>query len=282
MTTPSRSVLITGCSSGIGEYVAQQLQQDFHVIASARNPADVERLQALGLDAVQLDLADSASIAAAVSTVHTLCNGKLYGLFNNAGFGLPGAVEDIPREGLRAQFETNVFGPMELINHVLPWMREQQEGRIIQHSSVLGLCAFPFRGAYSGSKFALEGLSDTLRMELKGSGVHVSLIEPGPISSKFRDNAFLAYQRYVDRDKSVFRDKYTAMEARLKTPGPAAPFTESPDSVYRRVLHSLQSPKPKVRYYVTPPTYAFAILKRLLPFRLLDRVLIKASGDGKR
>lgn len=278
-----KSILITGCSSGIGAHVAIQLQsRGYRVFASARNPEDVARLQSQGLETLQLDLDDSNSIKNAATEVLARCDSKLYALFNNAGFGLPGAVEDIPREGMRQQFETNLFGPIELINHLLPAMRQTGEGRIIQHSSVLGIAAFPFRGAYVASKFALEGITDTLRLELKGSGIHVSLIEPGPIESKFRSNAHAAYQKFINKDNSFFKSNYESMEARLKIEGPAAPFTETPESVYKRVIHALESKHPQARYYVTKPTYIFGALKRILPSKIMDTILIKASGEGKR
>lgn len=228
-----------------------------------------------------MDLDDSDSIHQAVQATLNITGGKLYALFNNAAFGLPGAVEDLSRDALRAQFETNLFGTLELTNLVIPVMRKQGEGRIIQNSSILGLTAFPFRGAYNASKFALEGITDTLRMELKGTGIQVSLIEPGPITSRFRDNAYLAYQRYIDNNSSVHRKAYESMEIRLKTQGPVAPFTLPPEAVLKRVIHALESPRPKIRYYVTFPTYLFATLKRILPHWMLDAALIKASGGGK-
>ncbi|MDQ3582602.1 MAG: SDR family NAD(P)-dependent oxidoreductase, partial [Pseudomonadota bacterium] len=179
-STPDRSVLVTGASSGIGYTVAQGLcARGYRVIASARKQEDVQRLSAEGFTAVQLDLANSASIRAAVETTLAHTGGRIYGLFNNGGFGQLGALEDITREALRAQFEVNVFGAHELTRLILPVMRAQGQGRIIQNSSLLGLVALKYRGAYSASKFALEALSDTLRQELRGTGIRVVLIEPG-------------------------------------------------------------------------------------------------------
>jgi NAD(P)-dependent dehydrogenase (short-subunit alcohol dehydrogenase family) len=198
-------------------------------------------------------------------------------LFNNGAYGQPGAVEDLTREVLREQFETNLFGTHELTCAVLPVMRRQGHGRIIQNSSVLGLISLPFRGAYNSSKHALEGLSDTLRMELHGTNIQIALIEPGPISSRFRANAFAKYQQHIDKAKSPFSDTYQRMEARLTKQGPAAPFTLPPEAVLAKVIHALESPRPRVRYYVTFPTYLFATLRRLLSHRALDWVLRRVS-----
>src|SRR5690606_26302326 len=177
------------------------------------------------------DLDSPASIEAAVGQILERTAGRLYGLFNNGGYGQPGAVEDLSRDAIRAQFETNVFGTIELTNRVIPVMRAQGAGRIVQNSSLLGLVALPYRGAYNASKYALEGFYDTLRLELHGSGVQVSLIEPGPITSRFRANAHAMYRRHIDVEHSVHRDTYRAMERRLTRPGPAAPFTLGPEAV---------------------------------------------------
>ena len=268
------NILITGCSSGIGYCVAKGLAaRGYRVFATARKAADVQRLQAEGLESLPLDLDDSASIAAAVETVLSRTNGRLYALFNNGAYGQPGAVEDLSREMLRAQFETNLFGWHELTGHILPVMREQGYGRIIHNSSVLGFVALRFRGAYNASKYALEGLTDTLRLELAGSGIHVVLIEPGPISSRFRANAHSAYRRNIDPETSHFREQYMAMEQRLTTEGPVVPFTLPPEAVLKKVIHALESRRPRPRYPVTFPTHLFAFLKRVLTQRALDRVM---------
>jgi NAD(P)-dependent dehydrogenase (short-subunit alcohol dehydrogenase family) len=273
-----KSVLITGCSSGIGLSVAEGLKdKGYRVFATARKALDVARLTAAGLESLQLDLADSTSIQTAVDDILGRTGGRLDALFNNGAYGQPGAVEDLSREVLRAQFETNLFGWHELTNRVIPVMRRQGHGRIIQNSSVLGFVALRFRGAYNASKFALEGLTDTLRLELAGTGIHVSLIEPGPIASRFRENAFKAYQRNINPDSSVHRDKYMRMEERLTKQGPAVPFTLPPEAVLRKVVHALESRRPKARYYVTFPTYLFGFLKRVLTDRMLDRVLNKVG-----
>ncbi|MDR9437284.1 MAG: SDR family oxidoreductase [Thiohalophilus sp.] len=276
MNKNRKSILITGCSSGIGLCVARGLRErGYRVFATARREADVAKLNAEGLESLRLDLDDSDSINAAVDEVLERTGGTLYALFNNGAYGQAGAVEDLRREVLRRQFETNLFGWHELTNRVLPVMRRQGYGRIIQNSSILGLIALPFRGAYNASKYALEGLSDTLRLELRGTDIHVSLIEPGPITSHFRANSFAAYQKNIDRDSSPFRDHYLAMEQRLTKKGPAVPFTLPPEAVLKRVLHALESRHPRPRYYVTFPTYLFGYLKRLLSTRLLDKLLAR-------
>jgi NAD(P)-dependent dehydrogenase (short-subunit alcohol dehydrogenase family) len=269
-----RSVLITGCSSGIGRCVADGLAvRGYRVFATARKPEDVARLQADGLESLQLDLSSSSSIAAAADEVLARTGGKLYALFNNGAYGQPGAVEDLSRALLRELFETNLFGWHELTNRVLPVMRRQGHGRIIHNSSVLGFVALPFRGAYVASKYALEGLTDTLRLELRDTDIHVVLVQPGPIISRFRANAYAAFKRNIDSETSAYRDSYRVMERRLTTEGPVVPFTLPPEAVLRKVIHALESNKPRTRYYVTFPTYLFATLKRLLPQRLLDRIL---------
>ena len=245
----------------------------YRVFATARRQEDVEHLRAEGFTSLQLDLADSASIAAAVEAVLARTDGQLFALFNNGAYGQPGAVEDLSREVLRLQFETNLFGWHELTNRVLPVMRRQGYGRIIHNSSVLGFVALPFRGAYTASKYALEGLTDTLRLELRGTGIHVSLIEPGPIESRFRANAYAAYKRHIDPQASVHRERYLKMEERLLKTGPAVPFTLPPEAVLKKVVHALESHRPRTRYYVTFPTCLFAVLKRLLPQDALDRLL---------
>ncbi len=281
--TEKRSILITGCSSGIGHCVALGLKaRGYRVFASARQARDVEALRALGLESLPLDLDDSASIRAAAQQVLELTDGRLYALFNNGAYGQPGAVEDLSRETLRAQFETNVLGWLELTNLLLPAMRRQGEGRIIQNSSVLGLIALPYRGAYNASKYAIEGLSDTLRLELAGSGIHVSLIEPGPIESAFRRNAFAMFKKNIDPTESAHRHYYDGVERRLAKEEQKAPFTLPPEAVLKRVIHALEARRPRVRYYVTFPTYLFGTLRRLLPSAWLDKVLLKVSAGENR
>jgi NAD(P)-dependent dehydrogenase (short-subunit alcohol dehydrogenase family) len=279
----NKSILITGCSSGIGECVAKGLAaRGYRVFATARKIEDVETLKNNGLESLHLDLSDSKSINSAVDEILTRTKGQLFALFNNGAYGQPGAVEDLRRNVLREQFETNLFGTQELTNRIIPIMRQQGYGRIIQNSSVLGLVGLPFRGAYNASKFALEALTDTMRLELSGTGIRISLIEPGPIVSLFRANAYTMYKTNIDADKSAFIDTYKAMENRLTKQGPAAPFTLPPTAVLKKVFHALESPRPKIRYYVTFPTYLFATLKRVLPHHMLDFVLKKVSQGENR
>ncbi|SMF38654.1 SDR family oxidoreductase [Pseudogulbenkiania subflava] len=272
------SILITGCSSGIGYTVAKGLKaRGWRVFASCRQEQDVQRLAEEGLECLLLDVADSASIRAAVDEVLARTGGTLDALFNNAGFGQPGAAEDITRAALREQFETNLFGAWELTNAVLPAMRRQGHGRILFNSSVLGFAAMKYRGAYNASKYAMEGLCDTLRLELEGSGIFVSLVEPGPIESRFRPNALTHFLKNVDIEHSAHRASYEKQLVRLRKEGHAAPFTLPPEAVLDAVLKSLQSKRPAARYRVTFPTKLFWYLKRVLPTRALDWVLQRAA-----
>lgn len=272
-------ILITGCSSGIGYQVAKDLHQDhrYQVIASVRKVHDLERLQDEGLDCVLLDLQNSESIRQAFNQTLALTNGRLYGLFNNGAYGQPGAVEDLSRAMIAAQFETNVFGTMELTNLAIKQMRHQNQGRIIFNSSVLGFVSLTLRGAYNASKYAIEGFADTLRLELRNSNIHVSLVEPGPVSSNFRHNSHDMYIKTLKDKPSIFAQSYEKNEARLADPGPTAPFTLPASSVTPKVIHALTHARPKARYYVTFPTYLFAYLKRMLPHKVLDKICFKIS-----
>ncbi len=276
-----KTILITGCSSGIGYCVAKALHaHGYRVFATARRRESVEMLIAEGLESFRLNLTDSNSIHFAFEEVMRRTDGELYALFNNGAYGLPGAVEDLSRNALRDQFETNVLGWVELTNLAIPVMRKQGYGRIIQNSSVLGFVALPFRGAYNASKYAIEGLSDTLRLELRDSNVHVSLIEPGPIASQFRVNAVKALAKYIDTENSVHREKYQGVLTRLNKPGPAVPFTLPPEAVLKRVIHALESERPKSRYYVTFPTYLFGALKRILTTHAMDAILARSGNNN--
>jgi short-subunit dehydrogenase len=280
---PPATILITGCSTGIGYQCAQELDsRGYRVIASCRSITDVERLRSEGLECVQIDLADSESIQTGLEAALELSDGRIDALFNNGAFGLPGAVEDLSREAMIYQFQTNVFGTQELTNAVVKVMRQQGHGRVIYNSSILGFAAMQYRGAYNASKFAIEGFADTLRLEVKRDNIQVSLIEPGPIISEFRNNAYQQFKRWINKDLSAHADNYQAMVERLETIGPSAPFTLGPEAVTKSVIHALESKQAKIRYRVTLPTVVFAYLKRLLPNRWLDVLLIKAGGDGKR
>ncbi len=277
------SILISGCSSGIGYTTALHLKaRGWRVFAGARTDEAIYMLRDHGLEAVQLDVDEPASIEAAVETVLASTGGRLDALFNNAGFGQPGAVEDLSRQALREQFETNLFGAQELTNQVLPTMRRQGQGRIIYNSSVLGFAALPYRGAYVASKFAMEGLADTLRMELRGTGIFVTLVEPGPIVSRFRANAFARYREHIDAANSAHARAYQAMERRLTAPDTAGGFTLEATAVARKVARALESRRPKPRYYVTIPTWLFGILRRFLSTRAMDRVLLASTAGERR
>jgi NAD(P)-dependent dehydrogenase (short-subunit alcohol dehydrogenase family) len=278
-----RAVLITGCSSGIGHACAHGLAgRGYQVIASARSERDVKRLVAEGLGAVRLDLDDTASIEEAVGQTLEMTGGRLFALFNNGAYGQPGAVEDLTRAVLRAQLETNLLGWHDLTRRIIPVMRDQGEGRIVQNSSVLGLVALPYRGAYVASKFALEGLTDTLRLELEGTGIQISLIEPGPIESRFRTNAHARFLRNIDAEHSRHRSAYAAEERRLLKEGPAQPFTLPPEAVLKKLILALESRRAKPRYFVTVPTHLLGTLRRLLSAGAMDVILRRASGGGAR
>lgn len=272
-----KSILITGCSSGIGYYCAKALHDEgYRVFATARKLEDVQRLKEEGLESYQLDLDDSQSIENALEKILEKTDGKLYALFNNAAYGQPGCVEDLSRDVLRAQFETNLFGTHELTTKILPIMRAQGYGRIIQNSSILGLVALRYRGAYNASKFALEGLTDTMRLELEGTNIYTSLIEPGPIRSDFRKNALAKFLENIDREDTPYKTIYKEKLVGLKSTQDV-PFTLGEEAVYEALLHALRAKRAKARYRVTKPTTLFWFLKRILSTRVLDKVLKKVE-----
>lgn len=272
-----KSILITGCSSGIGYETAHYLHRNgYDVYATARMEADVTRLKNEGLNAHRLDVTDPDSIDEALKWVLSQTGGTLYALFNNAGYGQPGALEDVPTFALREQFETNVLGLHEMTRRVLPVMRSQGYGRILQHSSVLGLVSLRFRGAYNASKYAIEGLCDTLRLELAGTNIHVVTLNTGPVRSKFRDNAIVKFEENIDASKSRFKDEYeTEVLRRKENKEEKDPFTRDADAVIEKVILALEKKRPAPRYYITSATVVLATLKRLLPTAWLDRLLKK-------
>ncbi|MFT6193648.1 MAG: NAD(P)-dependent dehydrogenase (short-subunit alcohol dehydrogenase family) [Cognaticolwellia sp.] len=272
----TQSILITGCSSGIGLHAALTLSaRGYQVFATARKAQDVTELQGKGLTAYQLDLTEPESISQTVAQVLEVTGGRLDYLFNNGAYGQPGALEDLPTAVLREQFETNVFGWHELTKQIIPVMKRQGHGRIIQCSSVLGFVSMAYRGAYNASKYAIEGLTDTLRLELKSANVAVILLEPGPINTEFRANALAAIQAHIDIDASDHKVQYQQQIARLSSEKSNAPFTLEPLDVTQALIHALESKRPKLRYRITMPTKIFALLKRLLPARWLDYLLAK-------
>ena len=264
-----RTILVTGCSSGIGAYCARTLKaKGWHVVASARSPEDIAALRSDGIDAYHLDYADTASIAAFFADAMRSTGGRCDALFNNGGYGQVGAVEDLPIDALRAQFEANFFGWHELTRRVIPVMRAQGHGRIVQCSSILGLVPMRFRGAYNASKHALEGLSVTLAMELQGSGIHVSLIEPGAIKSRFRANALRLFHRNIDIESSVHARDYQAQLERLEKQEQSDSGKLGPDAVYEVLVHALTASHPRYHYAVTRAAKLGVIGRRLLPARL--------------
>ena len=274
-----RAILITGCSSGIGLTCARGLKaRAWRVFAGARQDADLKRLEAQGLEALYLDYAEAKSVAACAAEVAKRSGGKLNALFNNGAYGQPGAVEDVSRAVLEAQFAANVFGWHQLTRACLPMLRANGGGRIVNCSSVLGLVAMKWRGAYNASKFAVEALSDTLRLELAGSNIHVVLIEPGPIATRFAEHALEAFERNIDEKGSHYRDAYARQRARLGRGGTNR-FKLPPEAVFEKLLQALESTRPRARYYVTTPTYLKAWARRLLPQRMLDRLVQKASDQ---
>ena len=272
----SRTILITGCSSGIGYHCAHALRErGWRVFASCRRQEDCDRLAAEGLETVRLDYADSASIAAAVDHVLAATGGRLHALFNNGAYSHPGAVEDLATEHVRNLFETNFIGWYDLTRRVVPVMRAAGAGRIVNCSSILGIVAVRFNSAYAATKFAVEGWTDALRLELKGTGIRISLIQPGPIHSRMLDSARELFMDSIDVKNSTFRRDYAGELSRMAG-GPRAPnFKLGPDAVYSKLVHALESAHPRARYRVTIPTHVGAWLKRLLPTAMLDRVLLR-------
>jgi short-subunit dehydrogenase len=267
------NIVITGCSSGIGLETARYLNdKDVKVYPTARAPKDVEMLKTLGFeDAMQLDVTKPEEISAVIKAVLSR-EGKIDIWFNNAGFGQPGAIEDIRTEVLREQFETNVFGLHECTRQIIPVMRKQGYGKIIQHSSVLGLISLFGRGAYNASKYAIEGLTDTLRLELQDTNIYPVLLDTGPITSHFRENAMKKLRENVDMEHSIFKEKY---QKSLSADKSKVPFNEEAVSVAKMVHKIVLAEKPKPRYYITKATYLLGYLKRLLSTAVLDKILLK-------
>ncbi len=268
-----KTVLITGCSSGIGEATAYYLKdKGYRVFATARKEADVERLQKNGFDAFYLDVTKKESITNALEDILKLTNGKLDVVFNNAGFGQPGAVEDITTQVLKEQFETNVFGLHEVMMQVLPIMKAQGYGKIINHSSVLGLISLRLRGAYNASKYAIEGLSDTLRLELVGTNIDITVLNTGPITSNFRKNAKQKTLENIDIENSRFKETY---HKSLNAKKSDVPFNLQPIEVAKVVEEIIKTDNVKPRYYITKATYLLGFAKRVLSTKMLDKILIK-------
>ena len=276
ITSLNRTILMTGCSSGIGLDAARALHaRGWRVFATCRQEPDCERLRAEGLESFVLDYADEASITAAVAEVAARTGGTLDALYNNGAFGCPGAVEDLPRAALREIFETNLFGYHDLTRQVIPMMRAQGAGRIVNCSSVLGLVAMRWRGAYVATKFAMEGLSDVLRIEMAGTGIKVILIEPGPITSDIRQKSIPHFERWIDWENSARADEYRTLRSRLYESSGPDRWELPAAAVTAKLIHAIENPRPRARYYVTTPTYLMGFLRRLLPTSALDWLIAR-------
>lgn len=274
-----RAILITGCSSGIGYAAAHGLRaRGWRVFAGCRKPEDCARLAGEGFDAPLVDYADEAGLHAAYDAVLAATGGRLDALFNNGAYAAPGALEDMPTDGLREIFEANLFGWHTLTRRAVATMRAQGGGRIVQCSSVLGFVCLKYRGAYQATKFALEALTDTMRLELEGSGVQIVKIQPGPIDTKIRVNAYPHFRKWIERDGSAHAEAYELVEQRLTAEKVEAAYELPPEAVVAKLIHALEGEKPQISYPVTRPTYVIAVLKRVLPERMLDRVLRSQSS----
>lgn len=272
----ARSILITGCSSGIGYDAANRLaSRGWRVFATCRNEVDCEKLQSEGFESFRLDYQDEESITAALEETLSRTGGTLDALFNNGAYAVPGAVEDIPRDAMREIFEVNLFGYHDLARRVIPVMRAQGHGRIVNCSSILGFVTMRWRGAYNSTKFALEGLTDTMRMELSETPIKIILIEPGPITTRIRENSRAPFEKWVDWENSAIADKYRSeIIPRLYAEVlPKGPGELPPEAVVGKLIHAVESRNPRPRYYVTTPTYVAAFMKKILPTRLLDRFM---------
>ena len=275
----AKSILITGCSSGLGEDAARTLHaRGWQVFATCRKPEDVARLEAEGLESFLLDVADPDSIAAGMDEALRRTGGTLDALFNNAGYGLPGAMEDVPPGALREIFETNVFGLQDLTIRAVAVMRAQGgHGRIVQHSSALGRVPLRWRGAYTATKHAVEGLADTMRLELRDTDIHVSILNTGPVTSKFRVNSIPGFEKWIDWENSAVAERYrTQLIRHLYEDTGKAPFQLDPPAVTAKLIHALEAPRPRARYFITTPTWIVEIARRILPQSVFDWLVARA------
>lgn len=269
-----KSILITGCSSGIGAHCAKRLKSDgWRVFATARKPEDIEQLNRAGFEAFYLDYRDSASIQRCFDEVMKLSGNRLDALFNNGGYSQTGAVEDLTIDALREQFDANFFGWHELTLLCVRVMRTQGFGRIIQHSSVLGIVPAPLRGAYNASKYAIEGLYSTMGMELEDSNIFLSLIETGPTPSKIALNAVPYVEKYIDIENSVHAENYAKRLEKLKAGGSRDTNGNGAEPVYKQLKRALHDKKPHRHYFVTLPTHVSGLMKRFLPSGVMYKLL---------
>jgi len=273
-----RSILVTGCSSGIGRHAAIGLKdRGWQVFAGVRKPEDMQSLADQGLEPIHLDYDSPPIISTALYRILDRTGGRIDAVFNNGAYSQLGAVEDVSTDLLREQFESNFFGWHEVIRRIVPIMRRQGSGRIVNCSSVLGFITPRYRGAYAASKFALEGLTDALRLELAGTGIHVVLIEPGPITSRLAERAVARFRETVAIDASPHRDTYLETLARLEKGESSSRFKLGPEAVLKPLIAALDSDRPRARYRVTVPTHMAAVMKRLLPTSIVDRILLRQS-----
>ncbi|MEM9344679.1 MAG: SDR family NAD(P)-dependent oxidoreductase [Pseudomonadota bacterium] len=274
-----RTLLITGCSSGIGYAAAHDMRaRGWRVFASCRQAEDCARLTAEGFESPRMDYTDAESLVTGLAEVLEATGGTLDAVFHNGAYGIPGAVEDLPTDAFRAIFEANVFGWHELNRHVIPVMRNQGHGRIVMNSSVLGFVAFYWRAAYVSTKYALEGYTDTLRIEMADTPIKVILIEPGPITSKIRENSIPHFERWIDWEASPRAAQYRdSLLKRLYNSSGPDPFELPPAAVSKKLAHALESRRPRPRYYVTTPTYIMGWARRLLSTRALDTLIRRGS-----
>lgn len=268
-----KSILITGCSSGIGLVAAEKLHaRGYQVFATARKPDDVAMLRGKGLEAITLDVTNPDSIRHALAAVLNKTGGTLDAIFNNAGIVVPGAVADLTTEMLQQQFNTNVYGPIELIRQVLPIMRQQGHGHIIQNSSIMGFFSMPFSGAYSASKHALEALTSSLYQELKPLNIFVSCINPGPVESKLRDHSREHYEKN-DFTNSIYAQTYKRLETEyFKRSEGERSFLQQPDAVVKQLIKALESKHPRLHYYTSFSSHAICLLKNILPDALMAKI----------
>lgn len=273
----TKTILITGCSSGLGYDAAKGLKaRGWRVFVSCRKHEDAERLKAEGFESLVIDYTDTDGMRAGLDHILSLTGGTLDALYNNGAYAIPGAVEDLPRGAMRDIFETNVFGLHELTTMVIPVMRAQGHGRIINCSSVLGLTTMSWRGAYAATKFALEGLTDTLRIEMRDTNIDIILVEPGPITSHIRKNSIPHFEKWINWKNSARRAQYeSSLVARLYEDRGPDTFELPASAVTKKLIHALESARPNPRYYVTTPTHLMGFLRRVLPTRALDWLISK-------
>jgi NADP-dependent 3-hydroxy acid dehydrogenase YdfG len=263
--------LVTGCSSGIGEATARRLASaGFKVIATARRPETLRALAALGCETVALDVTSDTSMRDAVRAVEAE-HGAIDLLVNNAGYGQAGVIEEVAIDQVRRQFETNVFGGLRLAQLVLPAMRSKARGRIINVSSMGGRLTFPYFGVYHASKYAVEALSDALRMEVAGLGVRVVLIEPGLIRSNFADVSQSTVQaRHAEGPYASFAAHMARATVETYRKGPLAALSGTPEDVARCIVRAATTARPRARYTVSASATLLLGIRRLLPDALWD------------